>query len=138
MPLKRDPGQILVTLDKPKPQPIKATGEVCKASLERKPNPRPCFAFRLVDYACAIAEQDDLGFACRKCHFESEEQCEPFGVAARSRTRIMAEMDRAPEDGGDMDRTRIGAGSAVEIDFGQCASDQASTNVPSLRKRRAA
>ena len=93
---------------------------------------------RLLDDARTVTEQEHVGFACGKCHFERVEQSEPFGIPARSFAEFIAEMDRSTQDRSDFNRARIGAASAVEIDLGQRANDQARTNVPSLRRRRAA
>ncbi len=92
----------------------------------------------MIDDARAVAEQEQVGFAGGARHFERVEQGKPFGVAARSRAKVGAEMNRSAQHRRNVDRPRIGAASAVEIDFDQRASDQASTKVPSLRNRRAA
>ena len=136
--LKRDPGQILRPLDTPESQPIKAAGEVGEALLEERGNSHSREALGLVDDAGAIAEHQQIGFARGARHLERVEQSEPFGIPARSFAEFIAEMDRSTQDRSDFNRARIGAASAVEIDLGQRANDQARTNVPSLRRRRAA
>lgn len=135
--IQYDPGQVLVPLDAPKTQSIQAAGEFSEARLERYRDTRPRGAFRLIDDARAITEHDEVGFARRQCHFERVEQREPFGVSARSFAQIFADVGRATENRGHLDRPRVGAAPSVEKDFGQCARDQASTKVPSLRTRRA-
>lgn len=136
--LKRDPGQILSPLDTPESQPIKASDKVGEARFCVGREPPSRHALGLVDHARAVADEDDVAFARRGRDLERVEQGKPFGIAARSLAQASAQMDRTAHHRGDPDRTRIGAAPAVEIDLRQRASDQASTNLPSLRTRRAA
>ena len=135
--LERDPGQILGPLDTPESQPLKAPCEGEETLLDVRRHPSPDDAPGLVDHACAVADQKHIGLPCGACHLERVEQGPPFGVAARPLASGF-EMDCPAHHRGDPEWTRVGATAAVEIDLGQRASDQARTNVPALRTRRAA
>ncbi len=80
--LKCDPGQILISPDTPKTQPIKAAGKGREAGLERYRNMRSCGALRLLDDVSAVAEHDNVGLSRRERRFERVKQRQPFGVTA--------------------------------------------------------
>ena len=80
--LQCEPGQILRPLDTPESQPIKAIDEVDKTRFHGGGEPSPRHAFRLVDDAGAVAEQEHVALAGSARHLERVKQGKPFGVPA--------------------------------------------------------
>ena len=82
--LKRDPGQILIALDTPEADAIKAANELDEPLLNFKRDSYPRYALGLINDACTVAKHDEVGCASRARHLQRMKQRQPFGVAARS------------------------------------------------------